>query len=49
MDPEIEFEDMTDDALIELFEKYNSTPSNPVASFKAKQIREELERRGVAL
>lgn len=49
MDTDPRFEDMADDELRELFREYNSTPSNPVASFKAKEIRQELEKRGIVL
>lgn len=40
-----EFKDLANEELVTLFEEYNSTPSNPVSSYRATLIKKELERR----
>ncbi len=46
MAEEKDLKEQTTEELIALYEKYSSTPSNPVSSFLASKIRSELESRG---
>ncbi|NLG09955.1 MAG: hypothetical protein GX562_00265 [Coriobacteriaceae bacterium] len=44
-----DIQELSTEELIALYEKYSSTPSNPLSSFMASKIRKELESRGVPL
>jgi len=49
MAEEKDLKEQSTEELIALYEKYSSTPSNPVSSFLAVKVRNELESRGETL